>query len=99
MGGFGDLGEEGGFEEGQKKVNLGRKWVDMEDEGKSSCGILTLKNKDSYDWLWTPSPPSCRKAKVPYDPLWSPSPPVTVSVRQGISVFGLSFTEVGKASG
>ena len=32
MGRFGDLGEE--------KVNLGRKWVETEDEGKSSCEKL-----------------------------------------------------------
>ena len=37
MGGFVDLGEEGGFGEVNKKVNLGRKWVETEDEGKSSC--------------------------------------------------------------
>ena len=34
------MGEEGGFGEGQKKVNLGRKWVETEDEGKSSCEKL-----------------------------------------------------------
>ena len=39
MGGFGDLGEGGGFGE-VKKVNLGRKWVETEDEGKSSCEKL-----------------------------------------------------------
>ena len=42
MGGFGDLGEEGGFGEGKKKVNLGRKWVKTEDEGKSSCEKLQV---------------------------------------------------------
>ena len=41
MGGFRDLGEEGGFGEG-KKVNLGRKWVETEDEGKSSCEKLRV---------------------------------------------------------
>ena len=40
MGGFGDLGEEGGFGQGQKTVNLGRKWVETEDEEKSSCEKL-----------------------------------------------------------
>ena len=25
-----------------KKVNLGRKWVETEDEGKSSCGMLRV---------------------------------------------------------
>ena len=36
MGGFRDLGEEGGFGDVQK-MNLGRKWAEAEDEGKSSC--------------------------------------------------------------
>ena len=36
MGGFGDLGERGG----QKKVNLGREWVEAEDQGKFSCEKL-----------------------------------------------------------
>ena len=40
MGGFGDLGEGGGFWRGQKKVNLVRKWVETEDKGKSSCEKL-----------------------------------------------------------
>ena len=38
MGGFGDLGE-GGVER-SKKANLGREWVETEDEGKSSCEKL-----------------------------------------------------------
>ena len=41
MGGFGDLGEGGGFGD-VKKVNLGRKWVETEDEGTSSCEKLRL---------------------------------------------------------
>ena len=41
MGGFRDLGEgRGGGWRGHKKVNLGRKWVETEDEGKSSCEKL-----------------------------------------------------------
>ena len=40
MGGFGDLGEGGGFGDVQKRVNLGRKWVETEEEGKSSCEKL-----------------------------------------------------------
>ena len=36
MGGFGDLGEGGGSEDVQKNVNLGRNWVETEDEGNSS---------------------------------------------------------------
>ena len=39
MGGFGGLGEGGGVGE-VKKGNLGRKWVETEDEGKSSCEKL-----------------------------------------------------------
>ena len=38
MGWFGDLGE-GGWRS-QKKVDLGSKWVEREDEGKSSCEKL-----------------------------------------------------------
>ena len=33
---FGDLGEGGRVWRGQKKVNLGRKWIETEDEGKFS---------------------------------------------------------------
>ena len=40
MGGFGDLGGGGRVWRGQKKVNLGRKWVETEDEGKLSCEKL-----------------------------------------------------------
>ena len=36
MGGFGNLGEGQGLGKA-KKLNLGRKWVETEDEGKSSC--------------------------------------------------------------
>ena len=42
MGGFGDLGECGGFEEVKRIVNLGRKWVETEDEGKFSCEKLRV---------------------------------------------------------
>ena len=41
MGGFGDLGE-GGVWGRPKKMNLGRKWVETEDEGKSSCEKLRM---------------------------------------------------------
>ena len=44
MGGFGDLGERGKGLETSPKVNLGRKWLETEDEGKSSC--------ETYEWLW-----------------------------------------------
>ena len=42
MGVFGDLGEWGGFGEFNKKVNLGRKWAEVEDEEKSSCEKLRV---------------------------------------------------------
>ena len=41
MGWFGDLGEGEGLER-SKKVNLGRKLVETEDEGKSSCEKLRM---------------------------------------------------------
>ena len=42
MGGFGDLGAGGRVWGRPKKVNLGRNWVDAEDEGKSSCEKLRV---------------------------------------------------------
>ena len=41
MGGFADLGE-GEDLETSPKGKLGRKWVQMEDEGESSCGKLRV---------------------------------------------------------
>ena len=40
MDGFGDLGEVRRVWRRPKKVNLGKKWVETEDEGKSSCEKL-----------------------------------------------------------
>ena len=42
MGGFADLGQREGFGDVPKTVNLGMKWVEMEDEGKSSCEKLRV---------------------------------------------------------
>ena len=45
MGGFADLGEGGGMGRvwrRPKNVNLGRKWVETEGEGKSSCQKLRV---------------------------------------------------------
>ena len=39
MGGFGDFGEGEGSER-SNKANLGSKWVETEDEGRSSCEKL-----------------------------------------------------------
>ena len=40
MGGFGDLGEGGEVWRRPKKVNLGRKWVETEDDRKSASEKL-----------------------------------------------------------
>ena len=42
MGGFGDLGEGGRVWRRPQKVNLGREWVETEDEGKCSCEKLRV---------------------------------------------------------
>ena len=42
MGGFGGFGRGGRFGEVKHNVNLGRKWVEMEDEGELSCEKLRV---------------------------------------------------------
>ena len=42
MGGFADWGDGARFWRRPKKVNLGRKWLQTEDEGKFSCEKLRV---------------------------------------------------------
>ena len=42
MGGFGNLGDGGRVWRRPQRVNLGRKWVEAEDEGNSSCEKLRV---------------------------------------------------------
>ena len=84
MGGFGDLGEEAGFGE-VIKVNLGRKWVEPEDEGKSSCEKLRVvlaillvlavcQNTPSYPFRY-PKPCKSTEHRIFGPPEYIPTPP------------------------